>query len=142
MVQCTTNIHYIGAIHKWRHPLTGEGGSAKRRCYSISLFSEMGDKGEGGVKNLKIEVTSCVYGPKLDPPPLISTLMYVCTIEINHIGSIIIYIRKWPLWLIYRAKKYVGRYYTRLKPTTKISIIGYISYAIKKVTNSQLLTFG
>ena len=26
MVQCTTNIHYIGAIHKWRHPLTGEGG--------------------------------------------------------------------------------------------------------------------
>ena len=29
----------IEAIHKWRHPLRGGGGSAKRWCYSISLFS-------------------------------------------------------------------------------------------------------
>ena len=43
----------IEAIHKRRHPLRGGGGSAKRWCYSISLFSKMGDKGEGGVKNLK-----------------------------------------------------------------------------------------
>ena len=30
----------------------------------ISLFSEMGDKGEGGVKNLKKWVTSFMDGPK------------------------------------------------------------------------------
>ena len=40
----------------------GEGGLAKRRCYSISLFSKMPDKGEGGVKNLKKWVTSFVDG--------------------------------------------------------------------------------
>ena len=26
----------------------GEGGSAKMWCYSLSLFSKMGDKGESG----------------------------------------------------------------------------------------------
>ena len=39
------------------------GGSAERWCYSISLFSKIGDKGEGGVKNLKKLVTSFVNGP-------------------------------------------------------------------------------
>ena len=34
-------------------PTYGGGGSAKRRRYSISLFSKMGDKRKGGVKNLK-----------------------------------------------------------------------------------------
>ena len=29
----------------------GEGGSAKMWCYSLSLFSKMGDKGKRGVKN-------------------------------------------------------------------------------------------
>ena len=38
----------LGAIHKWRHPLRGDGGTAKRWCSSISLFSKMGDKGKGG----------------------------------------------------------------------------------------------
>ena len=38
----------------------GEGGSAKRWLYFISLFS---DKGEGGVKNLKKWVTSYTEGP-------------------------------------------------------------------------------
>ena len=45
-----TQVQGEGAIHKWRHPL-GEGGLAKRWCYSISQFGKMGDK--GGVKNLK-----------------------------------------------------------------------------------------
>ena len=31
----------------------GGGGSAKRLCYCIGLFSIMGNKGEGGIKNLK-----------------------------------------------------------------------------------------
>ena len=34
-------------------PTQGEGGSAKRWCYSIRLFSKMGDKGEGEIENLK-----------------------------------------------------------------------------------------
>ena len=38
---------YIGAVHKWCHPFGGEGVSAEKWCYSISLFSKMGDKGEG-----------------------------------------------------------------------------------------------
>ena len=41
----------------------GEGGFAKRWRYSISLFSKMGDKGEGGVKNLKKSVTLFMDGP-------------------------------------------------------------------------------
>ena len=41
----------------------GGGGSAKRWRYSISLFSKMGDKGEGGVKILKKRVTSFMDGP-------------------------------------------------------------------------------
>ena len=43
----------LWTIHKWRHPLKGRGGSAKRWRHSISLFSKMGDNGEGEVKNLK-----------------------------------------------------------------------------------------
>ena len=42
----------------------GGGGSAKRWCYSISLFSKMGDKGEGGVKNIKKWVTLFLNSPK------------------------------------------------------------------------------
>ena len=41
----------------------GGGGFADWWCYSISLFCKMGDKGEGGVKNLKKWVTSCMDGP-------------------------------------------------------------------------------
>ena len=44
--------------------VTHLGGSAKRGCYSISLFSKMGDKGKGGVKNLKKLGTSFMDGPK------------------------------------------------------------------------------
>ena len=43
-------------------PTLEEGGSAKRWRYSISLISKMGDKGEGGVKNLKNWVTSFMDG--------------------------------------------------------------------------------
>ena len=50
-----------GVVQKWSHPLRGKGRSAKRWCYSISLFSKMGDKGEGGVKNW---VTSFMDGHK------------------------------------------------------------------------------
>ena len=39
-------------------PTQGGGGSAKRRHYSRSLWSKIGDKGEGGVKILKKRVTS------------------------------------------------------------------------------------
>ena len=45
-------------------PTYGGGGSAKRWRYSISLFSKTGDKGEGGVKNLKKWVTSFMDSPK------------------------------------------------------------------------------
>ena len=51
-----------GTIHKWRHPLRREGGSAKRRHYSLSLISDMGDKREGWVKDLKKWVTSFMNG--------------------------------------------------------------------------------
>ena len=43
-----------GAIHKWCHPLSGGGGSAKRWCYSISLFSKMDDEGGRGQKFQKM----------------------------------------------------------------------------------------
>ena len=43
----------------------GGRGSARRWRYSISLFSKMGDKGEGGVKNLKILVT-LMDGPQIN----------------------------------------------------------------------------
>ena len=47
-------LNICGAVHKLRLSLPmGEGGSAKRWCNFISLFSKMGDKGEGGVKNPK-----------------------------------------------------------------------------------------
>ena len=39
----------LGAIHKWHHPLRWKVGSAKRWCYSISLFSEMGEEGESKI---------------------------------------------------------------------------------------------
>ena len=44
-------------------PIYGGGESAKRRRHSISLFRKMGDKGEGGIKNLKTWVTSFMDGP-------------------------------------------------------------------------------
>ena len=52
----------------WVHPqitspTKGEWGSAKRRRYSISLFSKTGDKGQGGVKNIKKWVRSFMDGP-------------------------------------------------------------------------------
>ena len=47
-------LNICGAVHKLRLSLLmGEGGSAKRWCNFISLFSKMGDRGEGEVKNLK-----------------------------------------------------------------------------------------
>ena len=42
--------------------VTHLGGSAKKWRYSISIFSKMGDKGEGGVKDLKKWVTSFMDG--------------------------------------------------------------------------------
>ena len=44
--------------------LEGGGASAKRWRYSISLFSKIGEKGEGGVKNLQEWMTSFMEGPK------------------------------------------------------------------------------
>ena len=53
----------FGAIHKWRHPLRGEEGSAKSWRYFISLFSKMGDKGERWVENLEKLLTSSIDVP-------------------------------------------------------------------------------
>ena len=39
------------------------GGICQMWCNSISLFRKMGDKGEGGVKNIKKRVTSLMDGP-------------------------------------------------------------------------------
>ena len=54
----------------------GEGGSAKTLHWSISLFSKMGDKGEGGDKSLKKWVTSFMDGPN------VATIYYL---DINYI---------------------------------------------------------
>ena len=64
----------------------GGGGSAKRWRYSISLFCKMGDKGEGGVKNLKKWVTSIMDGPLSFPNQIFFRQFFnICWI-----------IRKWP----------------------------------------------
>ena len=52
-----------GSVHKWRHPHIGGRVSANRWRYTISLFSILGVKGEGGDKNLKKWVTSFMDGP-------------------------------------------------------------------------------
>ena len=46
-------------------PPRGEGGGSPNGDITtyISLYSKKGDKGEGGVKNLKMEVMSFVNGP-------------------------------------------------------------------------------
>ena len=51
-------------IHKWRHPLRSGGGICQKWHYFISLFSKMGDNGEGGVKNVAKWVTSFMDGPE------------------------------------------------------------------------------
>ena len=53
-------------------PTWGDEGSTKRRRYSISLSSKMGDKGEGEVKNLKKLVTSFMDGPYYNYTPYLS----------------------------------------------------------------------
>ena len=53
-------FYHKGAIHKWHHLLRGEE-SSKRWRYSIILFSKMGDKGEGGIKNLK-KMDDIIFG--------------------------------------------------------------------------------
>ena len=59
-----------GSVHKWRHPHVGGRVSANRWCYSVSLFSNIGDKDEGGVKNLKKWVMSFMDGPLSKSFPL------------------------------------------------------------------------
>ena len=54
----------FGAVHKWclvTH--LGGGGSAKIWYYSISVFSKMGNEGDGGVINLKKWVALFMDGP-------------------------------------------------------------------------------
>ena len=67
MAQASRNrlwlYYYSGpSMNNVIHLLRGKGRSAKRWCDSISLFSKMGDKGEGGVKSLKKWVTSFMDG--------------------------------------------------------------------------------
>ena len=55
----------------------GEGGSAKKWHNSLSLSSKMGGKGERGVKNLKIWVTSFrsfMDGPYLARPSISTSI--------------------------------------------------------------------
>ena len=49
------------AVHKWRHPLRAMWRYAKRRHYSISLFSKMGIKGEGGDQKYQ-KMDDVIYG--------------------------------------------------------------------------------
>ena len=49
------------AVHKWRHPLRAMWRYAKRRHYSISLFSKMGIKGEGGDQKYQ-KLDDVIYG--------------------------------------------------------------------------------
>ena len=74
-------LTHFEAVHKWRHPLMEEGGSAKSQRFSISLFSKMGDKGEGGVKNLKKRVTSFMDNPLYTPQN--SDLLWICVYKIS-----------------------------------------------------------
>ena len=46
-------IFFLGAVHKLRHPLRGD----------LPKGSNIRDKGEGGVKNLKKSVTSFMEEP-------------------------------------------------------------------------------
>ena len=52
-------IHILGAVHIWYHLLRREGETSKRWRNSMSLFSKMGDKGEGR-KSLKMY--DVIYG--------------------------------------------------------------------------------
>ena len=72
---------HSGTVHKWRHPLRGEGGSAKRWHYSISLFSKMGNQGDRGVKKLKKRVTSFLDNPLYTPQN--SDLLWICVYKIS-----------------------------------------------------------
>ena len=52
----------------------GEGGSAKKWHNSLSLSSMMGGKGQRGVKNLKIWVTSFMDDPYLARPSISTSI--------------------------------------------------------------------
>ena len=54
-------VFHIGLVHKWRHPLKGEGIYQKVTLLH-KIISKMGDKGEGGVKNLKKWLMSFMDG--------------------------------------------------------------------------------
>ena len=57
-------------------PTQGEGGSAKRWHYSISLFRKMGEKGEVGIKSLKKLVMSFMAGPLIQWPAALNCFAF------------------------------------------------------------------
>ena len=59
---CHSPFSFLGAVHNWCHPLRGEGRSAKRWHYSISLFSKMGDKQGGGRGKKSQKMGDVIYG--------------------------------------------------------------------------------
>ena len=64
LVQRNENIwpEVVLSINDVTH-LEEEGGFVKRCCYSISLFSKIGDKkGEEKIKNLKTCMGDVIYG--------------------------------------------------------------------------------
>ena len=74
-----------GSTTLWGCPYThlGGGGSAKMWCYYMRLFSKMGDKGEGGVKNFKKWVTSFMDGHiKWKPSPPLHYFTPSCVLVI------------------------------------------------------------
>ena len=84
-----------GSVHKWRHPHIGGRVSANRWRYSVSLFSKIGDKDEGGVKNLKKWVMSFMDGPQVETTRKIIMLEEVTWINICFALSSSLYIREW-----------------------------------------------
>ena len=93
--------HRTGAINKWHHPLRGEGGSAKRWHYSmsISLFINMGEKAEGGVKNLKKWVTSMMDAHIVFILSLVLQVIFWCIIH-NHFSRCLCGLKKYIYILI------------------------------------------
>ena len=57
-------------------PTQGEGGSAKRWHFSISLFRKMGEKGEVGIKSLKKLVMSFMAGPLIQWPAALNCFAF------------------------------------------------------------------
>ena len=101
--------------------LRERGTCQKVTFYSISLFSKMGDKGEGGVKNLKKSVTLFMDGPftmfRTRPSTIILNEWKVLKLLINaHFNYVLLRLRyqQYMYCVLYFYSFYVLAYYITL----------------------------